>query len=72
MGGNAMTLGMHPFPEKAASAAAMLGFLQFLASATISALLSIMHQHTVINMAVAMVFGALLSFVQVRKLMRKL
>ena len=72
MGGNAMTLGMHPFPEKAASAAAMLGFLQFLASATISALLSTMHQHTVINMSVAMVFGALLSFVQVRKLMRKL
>jgi DHA1 family bicyclomycin/chloramphenicol resistance-like MFS transporter len=28
MGGNAMTLGMNPFPEKAGSAAAMIGLMQ--------------------------------------------
>jgi DHA1 family bicyclomycin/chloramphenicol resistance-like MFS transporter len=67
MGGNAMTLAMHPFPEKAASAAAMLGMLQMFASGLIAAILSSVHEHIVINMGVAMFVGALMSFFQVRR-----
>jgi DHA1 family bicyclomycin/chloramphenicol resistance-like MFS transporter len=68
MGGNAMTLAMHPFPEKAASSAAMLGMLQMFASGFIAALLSAVHEHIVINMGIAMIVGALMSFIQVRRI----
>jgi DHA1 family bicyclomycin/chloramphenicol resistance-like MFS transporter len=68
MGGNAMTLALHPFPEKAASAAAMLGMLQMLASGFIAALLSSVHNHIVINMGIAMFGGALIAFIQVRRI----
>ena len=68
LGGNAMTYGMHPFPHKAASAAALLGSLQFVGSAFISGVLAFFHANVILNMAVAMVAGALLAFIQVRRL----
>ncbi|MFM6842123.1 MAG: multidrug effflux MFS transporter [Candidatus Planktophila sp.] len=61
LGGNAMTFGMHPFPRKAASAAALLGSLQFVGSAFISAILAIFHANVILNMAIAMFIGALLA-----------
>jgi hypothetical protein len=67
MGGNAMTMALHPFPEKAASAAAMLGMLQMFASGFTGALLSLVHSHIVINMGIAMFIGALMAFAQVRR-----
>lgn len=72
MGGNAMTNAMHPFPEKAASAAAMLGMLQMCASGFIGAALSFMHSHIVVNMAIGMLIGALMAFVQVRRIKQSL
>jgi hypothetical protein len=42
--------------------------LQMFASGFIAALLSAVHEHIVINMGVAMIVGALMSFVQVRRL----
>ena len=72
MAGNSMTMALHPFPEKAASAAAMLGMLQMFASGFIGALLSIFHSHIVINMAVAMLVGALMAFTQVRRVKQSL
>jgi MFS transporter, DHA1 family, multidrug resistance protein len=68
LGGNAMTLGMHPFPHKAASAAALLGSLQFVGSALVSAILASFHANVILNMAIAMVFGAVIAFIQVRRL----
>lgn len=68
LGGNAMTLGMHPFPHKAASAAALLGSLQFVGSAFISAILAAFHTNVILNMAIAMLLGAALAFAQVRRL----
>lgn len=68
LGGNAMTLGMHPFPHKAASAAALLGSLQFVGSAFISAVLASFHANVILNMAFAMLAGALIAFTQVRLL----
>ena len=72
MAGNSMTMALHPFPEKAASAAAMLGMLQMFASGFIGALLSVFHSHIVINMAVAMLVGALVAFTQVRRVKQSL
>ncbi len=72
MGGNAVTMAMHPFPEKAASTAALLGMLQMLASGFIGAALSFMHSHIVINMGVAMFVGALMAFIQVRLIKQNL
>ncbi len=72
MGGNAVTMAMHPFPEKAASTAALLGTLQMLASGFIGAALSFMHSHIVINMGVAMFVGALMAFIQVRLIKQNL
>jgi DHA1 family bicyclomycin/chloramphenicol resistance-like MFS transporter len=72
MGGNAMTMALHPFPEKAASAAAMLGMLQMFASGLIGALLSFVHSHIVINMGIAMFVGALMAFTQVRRIKQSL
>jgi len=72
MGGNAMTMAMHPFPEKAASAAAMLGMLQMCASGFIGAALSFMHSHIVVNMGIGMLIGALMAFVQVRRIKQSL
>ncbi|MFM6841289.1 MAG: MFS transporter, partial [Candidatus Planktophila sp.] len=68
LGGNAMTFGMHPFPHKAASAAALLGSLQFVGSAFVSAILAVFHANVILNMAIAMFIGALLAFSQVRRL----
>ena len=68
LSGNAMTLGMHPFPHKAASAAALLGSLQFVGSAFISAVLAFFHANVILNMAFGMVAGALIAFTQVRRL----
>jgi MFS family permease len=72
MGGNAVTMAMHPFPEKAASTAALLGTLQMLASGFIGAALSFMHSHIVINMGVGMFVGALMAFIQVRLIKQNL
>ena len=68
MGGNAMTLGMHPFPEKAGSAAAMLGLMQMVGAGLISAILAAIHQDVVAKMGVAVLVGALISFVQARRI----
>jgi len=72
MAGNSMTIAMHPFPEKAASAAAMLGMLQMFASGFIGAILSVFHSHIVINMAAAMFIGAAMAFTQVRRVKQSL
>lgn len=72
MGGNSMTMALHPFPEKAASAAAMLGMLQMCASGFIGAVLAFIHSHIVINMAVAMFVGALMALIQVRRVKQSL
>lgn len=69
MGGNVMTHGMHPFPHKAASAAAFLGLMQMMGSASVSAILAQFHNSALINMCIAILFGASVAFVQVRKLL---
>jgi hypothetical protein len=45
-----------------------LGALQFVGSAFISGVLAIFHGNVILNMAIAMVVGALLAFIQVRRL----
>jgi DHA1 family bicyclomycin/chloramphenicol resistance-like MFS transporter len=68
MGGNAMTLGMHPFPEKAGSAAAMIGLMQMIGAGLISALLAAIHGDVVVKMGVAVIVGAVISFIQARRI----
>ncbi len=68
MGGNAMTLGMHPFPEKAGSAAAMLGLMQMAGAGLISAILAAIHGDVVIKMGGAVMVGAVISFIQARRI----
>lgn len=72
MAGNSMTIALHPFPEKAASAAAMLGMLQMFGSGFIGALLSFIHTNVEVNMAIAMFVGALMAFAQVRRVKQSL
>lgn len=68
MGGNAMTLGMHPFPEKAGSAAAMIGLMQMAGAGLISAILAAVHGDVVAKMGVAVLVGALISSIQARRI----
>ena len=68
MGGNAMTLGMHPFPEKAGAAAAMIGLMQMVGAGLISAILAAVHGDVVVKMGVAVIVGALISLVQTRRI----
>ena len=68
MSGNAMTLAMHPFPDKAGSASAMIGLAQFFGSGFIAAALAVIHGNVLIKMGIAMVVGASISFVQVRRI----
>lgn len=68
MGGNAMTLGMHPFPEKAGVASALMGLAQLFGSGFIAGALAIIHGDVVIKMGCAMLVGACISFIQVRRI----
>jgi len=68
LGGNAMTLGMHPFPEKAGSAAAMMGLMQMFGAGLISAILAAIHGDVVVKMGFAVAIGAAISFIQVRRI----
>jgi DHA1 family bicyclomycin/chloramphenicol resistance-like MFS transporter len=68
MGANATTLGMHPFPQMSGSAAAMLGLVQMLGAAVVSAVLAALHFDVVSKMGCAMLFGAIISFVQARRI----
>jgi DHA1 family bicyclomycin/chloramphenicol resistance-like MFS transporter len=68
MGANATTLGMHPFPEMAGSAAAMLGLVQMLGAAAVSAVLAALRFDVVSKMGWAMLLGAIISFIQARRI----
>lgn len=68
MNGNSMTIGMHPFPEKAASAAALLGLVQMFSASAVTALLTAIPGNLEIKMGVAMFLGALASLIQVRRM----
>lgn len=68
MGANATTLGMHPFPQMSGSAAAMLGLVQMLGAAVVSAVLAALHFDVTSKMGCAMLFGAIISFVQARRI----
>ena len=66
--GNSMTLGMHPFPHKAASAAALIGMFTMFAAGATAAALSGIHSHVVINMGIAMLGGASMGFFQATRI----
>jgi hypothetical protein len=59
---------MHPFPEMAGSAAAMLGLVQMLGAAAVSAVLAALRFDVVSKMGWAMLLGAIISFIQARRI----
>lgn len=68
LGGNTMTLAMHPFPQNAGAASALVGLIQALSSAFIAALLATAHSGSLPKMGIAMFVGAMIAFIQVRRI----
>ena len=68
LSGNTMTLAMQPFPNSAGAASALVGLIQALASAFIAALLATAHEGALVKMGIAMFVGAIICFVQVRRI----
>src|SRR5260221_676291 len=68
---NASAGAMAPFPEKAGSASALLGSVQFAISAVASAAVGVFHDGTAVPMAAVIGTCGLLAFVSYRLLVRK-